>query len=247
MQNWWKYWFLSIEPSRITAFAYPCLPMLIIIAPASPQATTCWLCFWLCKLNYKKTILFFLEYLILCLDWRYLKLKECYFGLKLDWKAWFHLWLKNLLVYHWNHSTVIRKAAWLSLKSFNSFEIYQAQKDQFLWKEVVSWHFILLSFLWWEVVSPSISQWSPNLPKCLQDESYDFIKVWNHVTKGLFFSHRQLLFGQRPQRGRWPMLSHIWGVFSLSSSPPPYPPSQIPVSRPLFQSRGLNPSLKAYI
>ena len=27
---------------------------------------------------------------------------------------------------------------------------------------------------------------------------------------------RSLLFGQRPRRGRWPMLSHIWGNFSSS-------------------------------
>ena len=56
-----------------------------------------------------------------------------------------------------------------------------------------------------------------------------------------------LLFGQRPRRGRWPMLSHIWGIFSFSFSFFYVPPPQIPVSRPKFQSRGPNPSLEAHI
>ena len=58
------------------------------------------------------------------------------------------------------------------------------------------------------------------------------------------------LFGQRPRRGRWPMLSHIWGIFSSFSYVPPSNPSlkaQIPVSRPKSQSWGPNPSLKAQI
>ena len=53
--------------------------------------------------------------------------------------------------------------------------------------------------------------------------------------------------GQRPRRGRWPMLSHIWGIFSFSFSSSSVPPPQIPVSRPKFQSRGPNPSLEAHI
>ena len=62
------------------------------------------------------------------------------------------------------------------------------------------------------------------------------------------------LFGQWPRRGRWPMLSHIWGNFSFSFSffsvPPPSNPSleaQIPASRPKSQSRGPNPKLEAQI
>ena len=55
--------------------------------------------------------------------------------------------------------------------------------------------------------------------------------------------------GQRPRRGRWPMLSHIWGVFSsfsfsfFSSSAPPLPPA----SRPISQPGGPYPSLEAQI
>ena len=57
-----------------------------------------------------------------------------------------------------------------------------------------------------------------------------------------------LLFGQQPQRGRWPMLSHTWGIFSSSSFSffVPHPP-QIPISRPKFQSQGQNPSPEAQI
>ena len=37
-----------------------------------------------------------------------------------------------------------------------------------------------------------------------------------------------LLFGQRPRRGRWPMLLHIWGIFSsFSFSAPPSPPPSL--------------------
>ena len=60
-------------------------------------------------------------------------------------------------------------------------------------------------------------------------------------------------------KGRWPMLSHIWGIFlfsSLSSSVRPAPPlrgpnsspeTQIPVPWPKSYAKGPNPSLKAQI
>ena len=62
---------------------------------------------------------------------------------------------------------------------------------------------------------------------------------------GWFVGH---LFGQRPQRGRWPMLSHR-GIFSSSFSfsvPPPLQ-AHILALRPKSQSWGPNPNLKAQI
>ena len=54
------------------------------------------------------------------------------------------------------------------------------------------------------------------------------------------------LFGQRPRRGRWPMLSHIWGIFSSSSSSSSFSFSFF-VPPLKSQSRGPNPSLEAQI
>ena len=68
-------------------------------------------------------------------------------------------------------------------------------------------------------------------------------------------------FGQRPRRGRWPMLSHIWGIFLLLLlllRPPPSDPNpslkpnpslefQIPALRLKFLPWSQNPSLKAQI
>ena len=53
------------------------------------------------------------------------------------------------------------------------------------------------------------------------------------------------LFGQWPRRGRRPMLSHIWGFFSFSSSSFSSFSFSIPPLK--SQSRGPNPSLKAQI
>ena len=55
-------------------------------------------------------------------------------------------------------------------------------------------------------------------------------------------------FGQRPQRGRWPMLSHMGKFFLLLllllvRTPPP----SAPTSRPISQPRGPCPSLEAQI
>ena len=62
------------------------------------------------------------------------------------------------------------------------------------------------------------------------------------------------LFGQRPQRGRWPMLSHRgnFSFFFFFYLPPPRGPNpsleaQIPASSLKSQSPGLNPSLEAQI
>ena len=63
-------------------------------------------------------------------------------------------------------------------------------------------------------------------------------------------------FWQRPRRGRWPMHSQVWGIFSsfFYVPPSPQPPgpylsfeAHIPASRPKSQSWGPNPSLKAQI
>ena len=77
----------------------------------------------------------------------------------------------------------------------------------------------------------------------------------------------QFTFGQRPRRGRWPMLSHREKFSPPPSSPPPPPPSPppwlrssnrslkpksqsrawIPGSGLKFQPYGLNPSFIAHI
>ena len=57
-------------------------------------------------------------------------------------------------------------------------------------------------------------------------------------------------FWAAARRDRWPMLSHIWGIFSFSFSIPPSNPNfkaQIPASRPKSQSWGPNPCLEAQI
>ena len=88
------------------------------------------------------------------------------------------------------------------------------------------------------------------LPTCLQ-------RYCNSASLLLFLLPLSFsFFGQGPQRGRRPMLSHIWGIFSFSTSLsslfilPPSNPSlraKIPVLRPKSQSQSLNPSLEAQI
>ena len=92
------------------------------------------------------------------------------------------------------------------------------------------------------------------LPTCLQ-------RYCNSASLLLFLLPLSF-FGQGPQRGRRPMLSHIWGIFSFSFSssssvPPPLKSqsrgpnsslkAQIPVLRPKSQLQGQNPSLQAQI
>ena len=75
---------------------------------------------------------------------------------------------------------------------------------------------------------------------------FDLFSVKCFATLHPAMSVRRLvcpLFGQRPRKGQWPMLSHR-GIFSFFMS---VPAPQIPVSRPKFQSRGPNPSLEAQI
>ena len=77
------------------------------------------------------------------------------------------------------------------------------------------------------------------------------VDSWYDISSHLY---SLFLFGQRPRRDRWPMISHIWGIFSSSFSSFSSvhlsicrPPPQIPFSRPKSQSWGPNPSLKAQI
>ena len=88
------------------------------------------------------------------------------------------------------------------------------------------------------------------------DQLKEFTLLTNIRTPENYVSFvRMLLFGQRPRRGRWPMLSHIWETFSFSSfsffsfffSVPPPLEAQILVSRPKSYSWGLNPSLETQI
>ena len=61
------------------------------------------------------------------------------------------------------------------------------------------------------------------------------------------FSIHCFLFGKRPRRGRWPMLSYIWGIFSFSFFSFSVPPNPNPTLRPKSQPQGPNPILEAQI
>ena len=77
-----------------------------------------------------------------------------------------------------------------------------------------------------------------------------FILSWKKVEKTKFLqSFWDFPFGQRPRRGRWPMLSHIGKISPSPSSPSPSTPleAHILALRLKSQPWGPNLSLEAHI
>ena len=59
-----------------------------------------------------------------------------------------------------------------------------------------------------------ISEWPPTLPSSSASTQSAPLHPTMSVCRLVGWSVGPL-FGQRPWRGRWPMLSHIWGIFSF--------------------------------